>query len=98
MPPKIYLIPSSVWSKPNNLFVSRDYEGKKSKPEWGLNLSKKNLPLLTQFEFEKVVQGLEKGECLLSYNMAYAVRLRLTQIAPFRNFAYTENVKRSRNF
>ena len=58
MPPKIYLIPSTVWSKPNDLFADRNYDGKKSKPEWGLNLSKKNLHLLTQFEFDKVVEGL----------------------------------------
>ena len=45
-PPQLYLIPSKEWLKPNALLVSRDYEGKKSKPEWGLNLSKKNLPLL----------------------------------------------------
>jgi len=57
-PPKIYLIPSTEWSKPNNLFVSRDYEGEKSEPEWGLNLSRKNLPLLEQFEFDKIVQNL----------------------------------------
>ncbi len=57
-PPKIYLIPSTEWSKPNNLFVSRDYEGGKSEPEWGLNLSRKNLPLLEQFEFDKIVQNL----------------------------------------
>ncbi|AEA47642.1 hypothetical protein [Archaeoglobus veneficus] len=43
-PPQLYLIPSKEWLKPNALLVSRDYEGKKSKPEWGLNLSKKNLP------------------------------------------------------
>ncbi len=58
VPPKIFLIPSTVWVKPNDLFVSRDYEGKKSKPEWGLNLSKKNLHLLTQFELDKVVEEL----------------------------------------
>ena len=57
-PPKIYLIPSTEWLNPNDLFVSRDYEGKKSKPEWGLNLSKKNLSLLEKFEFDKVVQRL----------------------------------------
>ena len=57
-PPQIYLIPSTVWFNPNNLFVSRDYEGKESKPEWGLNLSKKNLPLLSKYEFDKVVMWL----------------------------------------
>jgi len=56
--PKTYLIPSIVWTNPNNFFVSRDYKGKKSKPEWGINLSKKNLPLLAEYEFDKVVQRL----------------------------------------
>jgi hypothetical protein len=53
--PSLYLIPSTAWLQPNSLFVSRDYEGLKSKPEWGLNLSSKSLPLLTEFSFEKSV-------------------------------------------
>lgn len=57
-PPKIFLIPSLEWSNPNSLLVSRDYEGKKSKPEWGLNISKKNLDLLSRFEFENVIDTL----------------------------------------
>ena len=56
--PQLYLIPSTVWSEPNALLVSHDYEGKKSKPEWGLNLSQKNLPLLAEFSFDKAVQRL----------------------------------------
>ena len=57
--PQLYLIPSTAWLEPNALLVGRDYEGKKSKPEWGLNLSKKNLPLLlAQFAFDEVVQKL----------------------------------------
>ncbi len=57
-PPQLYLIPATAWREPNALLVSRDYEGKKSKPEWGLNLSRKNSPLLTQFAFDEVVQRL----------------------------------------
>ena len=56
--PQIYLIPATVWREPNKLFVSRDYERKKSKPEWGLNLSQRNLSLLEQFTFEKVIGRL----------------------------------------
>jgi hypothetical protein len=56
--PKIYLIPSNVWLKPNRLFVGRDYEGRKSKPEWGLNLSGRNLPLLESYSFEAVARRL----------------------------------------
>ena len=56
--PALYLIPSTAWLKPNALFVSRDYEGKKSKPEWDLNLSKRNLRLLKGYEFVSVVKNL----------------------------------------
>jgi hypothetical protein len=57
-PPSLYLVPSTVWLEPNALFVSRDYVGKKSKPEWGLNLSKSNLALLAPYAFEDVVKTL----------------------------------------
>ena len=53
--PSLYLIPSTMWLQPNSLFVSRDYEGLKSKPEWGLNRSSKNLALLAELSFEKSV-------------------------------------------
>jgi hypothetical protein len=56
--PKIYLIPSTSWSNPNALLVSRDYEGKKSNPEWGLNLSTKNKELLNEFEIDKMINNL----------------------------------------
>ncbi len=56
--PQLYLIPSSVWSEQDTLLMSRDYEGKKSKPEWGLNLSWKNLPLLARFSFDIAIRGL----------------------------------------
>ncbi|HDL01795.1 MAG TPA: DUF4365 domain-containing protein [candidate division Zixibacteria bacterium] len=58
--PKLYLIPSEVWNAPNKIFVSRDYEGKKSNPEWGLNLSHKNLPELEKYEFNKIIEGTLK--------------------------------------
>ena len=53
--PTCYVIPSQVWKAPNELFVDRNYDkpGQCSKPEWGLNLSKKNLPLLEPYR-EKV--------------------------------------------
>ena len=56
--PQLYLIPSTAWLEPNALLVSHDYEGKKSKPEWGLNLSKKNLLRIAQFAFDEVIQRL----------------------------------------
>jgi len=54
-PAALFLIPSTVWAQPTDLFVSRDYEGLKSKPEWGLNLSQKNLPLLEPYRFPQKV-------------------------------------------
>lgn len=56
--PDLYLVPSATWRTPNALFVDRDYRGKKSKPEWGLNLSKRNLPLLQPYAFEEQVKRL----------------------------------------
>ena len=58
--PELYLIPSTAWLKPNELLVSHDYPGKKSKPEWGINLSKKNLHILSEYEFDKVAKTLRK--------------------------------------
>lgn len=61
--PVLYLIPSLSWLEKNSLFVSRDYEPSlKSKPEWGLNLSKKNWGLLSDFEFEKAINSFLKNE------------------------------------
>lgn len=57
-PSQVYLIPSLSWKNPNGLLVSRDYEGKKSNPEWGLNISQKNQPLLDQYSFDKTITTL----------------------------------------
>lgn len=60
--PELYLIPSTVWLKPDKIFVSRDYgPGRASTPEWGLNVSKKNLPALEPYRFEKTLAML-RGE------------------------------------
>ncbi len=62
--PEIFLIPSIVWLSSNDekerkIFVSRDYIKKKSKPEWGINLSKKNLEYLRKkYKFVDVVNNL----------------------------------------
>jgi hypothetical protein len=56
--PELYLIPMTAWLTPNALLVSRDYEGKKSAPEWGISLSKKNQPLLDTFRFHNMVVRL----------------------------------------
>lgn len=56
--PDIYLIPSMVWQQPNTVFASREYEGLKSKPEWGLNISKKNMSALEPYRFETTVKAI----------------------------------------
>ena len=58
MKPNIYLIPSNKWKKETPLLRSRDYKGKKSEPEWGLNVSKKNLYELDKYKFENIVNKL----------------------------------------
>lgn len=57
-PPDLYLIPATAWQFPNALLVGRDYEGLKSKPEWGVQLSACNLPLLGPYKFDSVVGSL----------------------------------------
>jgi hypothetical protein len=56
--PNLYLIPSLAWKNANTLLVDRNYEGKKSKPEWGLNLSLKNLPMLEEYSFKYMVEDI----------------------------------------
>ena len=56
--PAHYLVPATAWLHPNDLLVDRNYEGLKSPPEYGLNLSVKNMPILEQYEFDKQIQSL----------------------------------------
>lgn len=53
--PKLYIIPATVWKNPNAVFVEHNYDkpGQTSKPEWGINYSNKNLPLLDKYNSEK---------------------------------------------
>jgi hypothetical protein len=62
--PELFLIPSSVWLAPTKTFVDRKYDGEvmTSKPEWGINVSKKNLPELSRFAFEKTLDALPKTD------------------------------------
>jgi hypothetical protein len=57
-PPNLFLIPSRVWDNPIGVFVSHDYEGRQSSPEWGLNVSRKNMPALEPYRFESTVAKL----------------------------------------
>ncbi|MEG6512510.1 DUF4365 domain-containing protein [Desulforamulus ruminis] len=56
--PEVYLIPATDWKQPNDLLCDKDYEGLKSKPEYGLNLSKKNMPLLEPYKIEKILMSI----------------------------------------
>ncbi|RZB34120.1 MAG: hypothetical protein SRB2_03513 [Desulfobacteraceae bacterium Eth-SRB2] len=61
--PDLYLIPSTAWKKHDAIFVDRNYENLKSKPEWGNNLSMKNMPLLEGYRFENTVSALIERAC-----------------------------------
>lgn len=58
--PLSFLVPATVWSSPDSTFVERNYgaPGQVSKPEWGINLSRKNLPHLQQFNIANVLSSL----------------------------------------
>jgi len=58
-PPKLYLIPSTEWNNPNKLLVGYDYKGKKSNAEWGISITKKNIPLLDKYQFDEVINKLD---------------------------------------
>ncbi len=57
-PAEMFLIPAEAWRSPSLLLRSRDYVGRKSKPEWGINISGKTRPLLEQFRLDKQVEVL----------------------------------------
>jgi len=58
--PQLFLIPSMVWLNPNAVFVDRNYEGEgmKSKPEWGVNVSRKNMTELSHYAFEVAIDAI----------------------------------------
>lgn len=58
--PDLFLISADEWTNENALLRSRDYDkpGQKSPPEWGINTSKKNMPLLEKYRFENVIKTM----------------------------------------
>jgi hypothetical protein len=60
-PPDQYLIPASRWATPDGVFVDRAYAGRVSKPEFGLNLSRKALAHLEPFRFDRSAATLFGG-------------------------------------
>ena len=61
--PRLYLIPGTRWREPDQLFVDREYEGLESDPEWGLNVSARNLEALAEFALERAVARLKAEAC-----------------------------------
>lgn len=73
--PGIYLIPAARWLKPDGFFVDRDYEAAASKPEFGLNLSPKNIPALAGFEM-----GLMTRQLMTTSEGAAAIPLAVSAV------------------
>lgn len=59
--PDFFVIPATAWKSKKAIFVERNYDkpGQKSKPEWGINISKKNYGLLDDYKFDYLLK--EKG-------------------------------------
>jgi hypothetical protein len=58
-PPRLFLIPSVEWRNETPLLRDRKYGGSlKSAPEWGMNISQKNLVLLEPYSFEKTAESI----------------------------------------
>lgn len=54
--PDLYLVPAERWLTPDNVFCDRPYGGTlKSKPEWGLSISRKGMPSLNDFSFDETI-------------------------------------------
>ncbi|QZT33657.1 DUF4365 domain-containing protein [Caldalkalibacillus thermarum TA2.A1] len=49
--PDMFLIPVTVWKHPNHFFVLRTY----TRPEYGINLSKKNYPAFGSYRIENAI-------------------------------------------
>ncbi|MBN2794581.1 MAG: DUF4365 domain-containing protein [Clostridia bacterium] len=56
--PDVYLVPATDWKMPNTLLSDKNYEGLKSVPEYGINISKKNEHLLNNYKLEAIMSKL----------------------------------------
>lgn len=52
--PELFLIPAKAWQQEDALLCEKEYTGLKSKPEYSLRLSKKNLPLLEKYRMGEI--------------------------------------------
>lgn len=60
--PELFLVPSARWLSPDKVFSDRPYGGTlKSKPEWGLSIARKTLPILSGFAFDRTIGTLTSG-------------------------------------
>lgn len=59
-PPTLCLVPSLEWNiMEHKFFCDNDYENKKSKPEWGLKLTKNNVEEFKGiYEFNKQIKNI----------------------------------------
>lgn len=65
--PDFYLFPGNVWIAPSPPFVSRDYVGLASKPEFGISVTKSTLPDLERYQFpnkllSEIFESVTKAE------------------------------------
>jgi hypothetical protein len=58
--PDLFLIPASRSQTPDGVFVDRDFPGRKSPPEYGINLSRKGIKALEPFRFDAAVESIFK--------------------------------------
>lgn len=58
--PDMYLIPATAWRTESELLRYRPYDkpGQKSKPEYGINISKKNMHMLNEYKFTDMINKL----------------------------------------
>lgn len=58
--PDMYLIPATAWKAESDLLRYRPYNkpGQKSKPEYGINISKKNMSELKEYEFQEMLKRI----------------------------------------
>ena len=58
--PDVFVIPATVWATPNQVFVYRKYDKpeQKSKPEYGISISRKNYQLLAPYSLDNVLLSL----------------------------------------
>lgn len=49
--PSMDMIPATVWTEPKSPFTSRDYEGLKSEPEYGVFISAETMQALEAYRF-----------------------------------------------